>query len=62
VIKDRDLLPVVLNATAFDEIVVSPEKRHTVGGPWFIKFYAPWCGHCKRLAPMWDDFAEKRGH
>eukprot|EP00439_Symbiodinium_sp_Y106_P073350 s2124_g13.t2 len=43
-----------LSGSNFDSTVRNGHQM-----PWFVKFHAPWCGHCKKLAPVWEMLAEK---
>ena len=42
----KDLIP-----SNFDEVVLKSGK------PALVEFFAPWCGHCKNLAPVYDELA-----
>jgi protein disulfide-isomerase A6 len=51
VVKKVPTNVVDLTTSTFDAVVSDPTK--TV----FLEFYAPWCGHCKSLAPKYEELA-----
>jgi len=44
--------PMSVTSANLDEI-------KSAGKPYFLKFFAPWCGHCKKMAPAWEKLAKE---
>ena len=44
---------VSLTQESFQKLVTNTQD------PWFVKFYVPWCHHCRDLAPTWQQTAKE---
>lgn len=51
--EEQDASPVSLLVTHNHDDLVKDTSKDVI-----VEYYAHWCGHCKRLAPIWDELGQ----
>jgi thiol-disulfide isomerase/thioredoxin len=59
--SEEDELVIKLDETSFWNLMqpVDVLDGEPAASQFFVKVYAPWCGHCRALSPTWDDLAHQ---
>jgi len=53
--KKSEPVPESNDGPVFTLVAKNFDENVGVGKPAFVEYYAPWCGHCKELAPIWEE-------